>query len=374
MENINKKRFNQFTVVIFVFFLLITLSIQGSGLMQISQDIETTHKGIEKQIVLSMDFEDEWLKPQDSIFPVPSDWVIDGITQGHQENNEKLTHYWSRVDKDFSYTHTNWESSPISQPYVNNGDCAAIIWGNDGYQETGLPPDRSDEWLITPPIDFSSYYNITLKFWSIYVPDQWIAMPFPKFIGVDNDYLIKTSVDDGKSWQKIADLRNYMYGVNCGSDVYNHYDQPIVLELKYLSGVDNGLIAWHYQYDGSGISDLWAIDDIVIEAIKDEISPQIEIIRPKEDNIYILDAKVIPMLGKTIIIGPFDVVVDPTDQGTGTSYVEFYKNDQLVFTDFDFPYSWNWNQISFGRSTIRAVAYDCAGNFNDESITLYKLF
>ena len=374
MENIGKNKLIKIINSIFIFILGITLFIQGGSIVIGSQNNDITRNNIEKQIVLSMDFEDEWLKNQYNTYPTPSNWIIEGITQGHQENHQKLTHYWSRTDKNFTYTHTNWESSPISQPYARSGDGAAIIWGNDGYQETGSPSDRSDEWLISPSIDLSSYYNITLTFWSIYVPNQWISMPFPKFIGVENNYLIKTSVDDGNSWQKVADLRNYMYGVNCGSDVYNKYDQPIRLELKTLSGVENSLIAWHYKYDGNGKSDLWAIDDIVIEGNKDEIPPFIEIIKPKEDNIYILDAKVIPMLGKTIIVGPFDVIVDPTDQGTGTSYVEFYKNNQLVHTDFDYPYSWNWDTFSFGTATIRAVAYDYSGNFNDESITLYKIF
>lgn len=356
--------------------LLIVLlsSIQGYQAQENNDSLIPQSKNTE--IIFTMDFDEEWTENSFDGYLSPPGWTIQGITSGHQENNRKLTHYWSRVDKDFSYTHTLWESSPISQPYVYSGDGAAFIWGNDGNQESAIQSDRSDEWLISPTLDFSSYYNIELSFWSIYAPTQRITLPFPLVISVDNQYLFKTSNDDGTTWKKNADLRtdSYKFGVNNYLDVYNKYDEQINIDLDQFRGQDDIRLAWNYLYNGNGTSDLWVIDDIQIHAQYDSFAPDIEIVKPKKDNLYILDATVIPMSGKTIVIGPVDIVVDPTDEGTGTKSVEFYKDNTLVYTDTEYPFSWNWKQLGFGSSTIKTVAYDYAGNSNQDQITLFKIF
>jgi hypothetical protein len=374
MHKLKHIRYIDYVIIIFIILSLPVIT-QGSSLNQIENPIGNSGSLNNNHIVLSMDFEDNWISNSLSTYAAPDNWVIQGICKGFRENNIQLTHYWSQINRDFFYTHTFWESSFVKDPFVYSGNYAASIWGNDGYMESELQGDRSDEWLITPELDFSSYYNITLSFWSTYVPTQWYTLPFPILISVDNQYLIKTSVDNGESWKKIADLRDasYKFGVNYVNDVYNNFDQQIHINLDSLSGRDNVRLAWHYLYDGNATSDLWILDDIIIRADYDSFAPHIEIVKPVKDNLYFLDAKVIPMIGKTIAIGPVDIIVDPTDKGTGTAFVEFYKNDKLQYTDSEYPFSWNWNNPGFGSSTIRTVAYDYAGNSNEDHINIFKV-
>ncbi len=50
-----------------------------------------------------------------------------------------------------------------------------------------------------------------------------------------------------------------------------------------------------------------------------------------------------------------------TEELEPLSKVEFYLNDKLVFTDEESPFEWEWNTFSFGRHTVKAVAYDLGG-------------
>lgn len=48
--------------------------------------------------------------------------------------------------------------------------------------------------------------------------------------------------------------------------------------------------------------------------------------------------------------------------GSGCDYVEFYDDGELMFTDYEDPYEWNWTAATKGKHTLRAVVYDRAGH------------
>ncbi len=50
-----------------------------------------------------------------------------------------------------------------------------------------------------------------------------------------------------------------------------------------------------------------------------------------------------------------------TEELEPLSKVEFYLDDKLVFTDEESPFEWEWNAFSFGRHTVKAVAFDLDG-------------
>jgi len=363
-----------FVIVILFFtsFSYITTGIPEHGQMKLTHR-ENQQK--DTQLIYSTGFEEKWMQTQINQYIAPSDWIIQGMCSGYKENNQELTHYWSKVERDFSYTHTYWKNSPLNSPFVHSGEFAAGIWGNDGYKEPAYQGDQSDEWLISPSFDFSQYYDITLEFWSIYVPTQRITMPFPYTISVDNTYLIKTSVDDGDTWNTIADLKEsrFRVGVNQIQDVYNDFDEPITLNLDKLKAKNNVRIGWHYQYAGNGTNDLWIIDDVSIHAKFDSYSPDIDITKPKENNLYLFNDNSYPIQDKTILIGPTEVKADPTDTGTGTRLVKFYIDNSLMHTDEEYPFSWEWKKLGCGKYTIKTVAVDYAGNSNEASLSVIKI-
>ena len=373
-EKMNDKRM---LVISLQFMLVVSLMISFSftTIGNINRSGQQTETDV-REIIYYTGFEEKWQENQINQYVTPSNWVIDGICSSHQQGNEQLTHYWSQMHKNFSYTHNYWTYSPFSGPFIESGEYSACIWGNDGHGEPGAQEDISDEWLITPELDFASFFDITLEFWTIYVPTQYITIPFPYTISVDNTYLIETSIDDGKTWNELADLREtrFIYGVNQFYDVYNNFDESIKLNLNSLKGKDQIRIGWHYQYPGNGTSDLWIIDNVTIKGRYDSYEPEIEITKPEKQKMYLFDKKQYSIDGTTIIVGSVQVEVDPTDTGTGTKLVKFYKDDKLMFIDEEYPFNWNWDTFGFGLHTIKTIAQDYAGNTNEDTITVFKLF
>ena len=57
----------------------------------------------------------------------------------------------------------------------------------------------------------------------------------------------------------------------------------------------------------------------------------------------------------------------------GLDRVEFYVDDELKTTDYNEPYSWNWDeQELFLLYTIKVIAYDTAGNSAIDEIGVWK--
>ena len=55
-----------------------------------------------------------------------------------------------------------------------------------------------------------------------------------------------------------------------------------------------------------------------------------------------------------------------TDEVSGSSYAEFYLDDELQSTDTESPYEWLWEGT--GRHSIQAIGHDKAGNFGESNV------
>jgi hypothetical protein len=68
------------------------------------------------------------------------------------------------------------------------------------------------------------------------------------------------------------------------------------------------------------------------------------------------------------IAGLFSLKVEAS---SNTTYVEFYLDNQLQLNDTAAPYSWqfNTNNCTLGQHTLKAIAYDDAGQSKTEEIT-----
>jgi PKD repeat protein len=103
---------------------------------------------------------------------------------------------------------------------------------------------------------------------------------------------------------------------------------------------------------------------------EDIILPTIEITKP-EKGIYLNNNRILPFF-IIIILKDIDVEVLASDEGSGISHVEFYVNDELKDTISVDPYTWIWDEFAFGRRTIKAVAFDNAGNSAYDEIKVWK--
>jgi len=103
----------------------------------------------------------------------------------------------------------------------------------------------------------------------------------------------------------------------------------------------------------------------------DNIPPIVTITKP-EKALYFFNKKIIPLV-TTIVIGIIEVEVEASDSHSGVSHVDFYLDGDLMVNVSVLPFFWLWNERSFSKHTLEVTAFDGAGNFASDKITLVKL-
>jgi hypothetical protein len=74
--------------------------------------------------------------------------------------------------------------------------------------------------------------------------------------------------------------------------------------------------------------------------------------------------------GMKVIIGDIEVIAEGLKP---LSRVDFYLNNNLIYSDTTKPYTWNWKSFAFGKCQVTAIAYDTLGEFaGKDLITAWK--
>lgn len=96
------------------------------------------------------------------------------------------------------------------------------------------------------------------------------------------------------------------------------------------------------------------IDYVVVG--EENASPAIVIVTPREGYLYFMEKEIMP-LSMTMIIGKIAVEASVNGISEETEKVEFYIDNDLKHTDYEVPYRWSWEEVTFMRHTITVVAY-----------------
>jgi len=105
--------------------------------------------------------------------------------------------------------------------------------------------------------------------------------------------------------------------------------------------------------------------------LRDKTNPYVKIINPKS-AIY-LAGKVITPYFFPVIVGNIEIQATAEDD-LEIERLEFYINDEYIANCTEDPYIFLWNEISFGKYTINAVAYDSVGKIGEDILTVLKFF
>ncbi len=98
---------------------------------------------------------------------------------------------------------------------------------------------------------------------------------------------------------------------------------------------------------------------------KEYAQAAIRVISPQPNHIYIF-GKDVGMASSTIVIGSIIVECRVEGLDVATDKVEFYVNDEFKGADTTQPYTWEWNDFSFGKYYIKFVAYYRGGSIERE--------
>lgn len=100
----------------------------------------------------------------------------------------------------------------------------------------------------------------------------------------------------------------------------------------------------------------------------------IDITNP-ENALYIQNVKIRSFLFRApLIIGYINITVDASSAYSEIEAVRFYIDGELEKIDNSEPYSWQWDETSFGRCTIKVVAYDEEGNQKCKELIVWRFF
>lgn len=163
-------------------------------------------------------------------------------------------------------------------------------------------------------------------------------------------WLIKTDAEGNKIWDKKLGGANYEHGFS----VEQTMDAGFIITGFTGSYVNGGY-------------DIWLVKTA------DFISPNASIEKPVYGQFYIGNQARFS-LPWTVVIGGVMVEVAADDLETGIDRVEFYVDGILYDTKTVYPYQWYWDLSGFGRFDLKIIAYDYAGNRDEESIEVLKFF
>ena len=104
----------------------------------------------------------------------------------------------------------------------------------------------------------------------------------------------------------------------------------------------------------------------------DLMPPVVDIVKPI-NALYFYNNKILPFF-IPIIIGGIDVEIYASDDKSGVDHVSFYLDGMLKANLTSEPYKWTWNEKTPGRHTIKATAYDIAGNQATDEIIVWRFF
>ena len=141
-----------------------------------------------------------------------------------------------------------------------------------------------------------------------------------------------------------------------------------------ITGMGEG--TYYYRVRGHNDAYEWGdfgtLEKIIIGDGDDTDPPEVDIVSPVENSLYLMNQRIIPFF-LTLIIGDIDIQVEAIDP-SGISRVEFYIDEQLMETISDAPYQWTWTQNVFFKHTIKVVAFDNYENSADKEISVSKFF
>lgn len=126
----------------------------------------------------------------------------------------------------------------------------------------------------------------------------------------------------------------------------------------YITGAIN------QSFDYSFYTDLY--DDIT--------PPSIQMTKPVENYLYILNTKFIPLTKNTIILGKITISIE-ADDPNDVMKVEFYTNYNLKETLTELDYEWTWSGGAlFSKIILNVMAYDEFGNAVRYELMVWKPF
>ena len=179
-------------------------------------------------------------------------------------------------------------------------------------------------------------------------------------------YTLTITIQGSGTVTKVPDLPSYTYG-----QVVNLTANPAA-----------GWVFNHWGGDLSGSTNPTTITMTANKAVTanftqgggDTTPPLVEIVKPINNGIYILNKFILPlkMTQMPIIVQMLTIEVNASDNESGINHVEFFIDGVLKGQDTSEPYSYDWKELLSGKHKITVKAFDNRGNSASVEILVFK--
>jgi polyhydroxybutyrate depolymerase len=209
--------------------------------------------------------------------------------------------------------------------------------------------NKSEDYLITPPLDLSDVDNALLSFASYFSGEA--------FEGSTDLATIEYSLDGGGSWIVLTEIAG-----NGNSD--NTVWENLTVNLTQILGYADVLLAFHYDDDGGWMFG-WAIDDVVVYEPLGLDAEMTLLTYPTNVGMgtAVSIEGVVTNTG-TSVIQSFDIV---WSQGGSMSYSESYENlDLSVGNSYNFLHPDQFSAQSSGLYNVDVTVTNVNGQQDED--------
>lgn len=246
--------------------------------------------------------------------------------------------------------------------YALNETTGSILWRYGIGASVTAPPSIADGMMFCGSDGWNMYafdVGIGAGDWLLHRYDRWNTAYSP--IGL-------------QTWQYVrVTCSPQQDRISCVvTNTYDHQVQTVRLHLPYT--------AYWYTETGELLeenSDTYILDSLasgesITLLITMEPLIQVTIDKP-ENGLYVANTKIFPFF-VPLLIGSIEIQASVREiNKSKVDRVEFYIDGELQEIDTTMPYSWMWNQRSFGAHLIKVIAYNNNKNATAE-LKVWKIF
>ena len=281
-------------------------------------------------------------------------------------------------DTGWSFSHWEGNLTGNENPEYITIDEDKIVTANFSINHYTLTINIEGQGAVEKDPDLESYpYGTTVELTAV-PEDAWAFSHWSgDLTGSNNPEYI--TMDENKSITAHFTQNEYTLTVNVigNGTVLKDPDQatyPYETTVELTAIPDNGWLfdSWSGDLTGNENPKEILIDgDKVVDANfkLDDIAPEVKIIKP-DYGIYMFNRK----LGGFIfpfIFNQVTIEVEASDKESGMEKVEIYIDGELVESDNEAPYNYDFIDSSKKFHSINVIGYDKAGNTKSDSINVY---
>jgi hypothetical protein len=260
--------------------------------------------------------------------------------------------------------------------YDDNGNQIKVNRYKIGSQPNAIALDSNGNIILTG-VAYSSESN-TSSWLTIKSDRQGNLLWTREYDGKYSDAAEDLIVDSNDN---IITVGTSCFNLEFNNEIYEHctiiYDKngnELCMKRPYVRGIIYGVIIdTNDAIIITGGADQGYNWNYYTDKYIDVTPPLVQLVSPKEKNLYIFGNKILKLPRNTIIIGIINILIN-AENPSDILKVEFYIDKNLRQTTIQKPYQFIWNDKLFFKHSIKIMAYDETGCIKKYEFDVWKFF